>query len=189
MSLGETSDEELVLKAGRGDRAAFGVLVRRHHGRMLRLAWRFVGDSSRAEDIVQETFTRAWVKAPEWRSIAQGGAGQFTTWLTKIALNLAIDARRRVVPLRLEAADDIASSDPTADVRLEQSERQAAVARAIAGLPERQRAAIILTYHEGLSNAEAAQALETTVGALELLLVRARRNLRDSLQHFLRDET
>ena len=159
MSPGEPSDEELVLKAGRGDRTAFGVLVRRHHGRVLRLAWRMVGDRSRAEDIVQEAFTRAWVKAPEWRPVAQGGTGQFTTWLGRIALNLAIDARRRVVPIGLEAAEDVAGDDPPADLQLERSERQKAVARAVASLPDRQRAAIVLTYNEGLSNAEAAQTL------------------------------
>ena len=156
---------------------------------MLRLASRLVGDRSRAEDIVQEAFTRAWTKAPGWRSTTEGGTGQFTTWLTRIAMNLAIDSGRRVVPLGLEAAENIAAKEPAADRQIELSERQAAVIKAVTALPERQRTAIILTYYEGLSNAEAARILETTVGALELLLVRARRSLRESLQQILRDGT
>lgn len=189
MTPGEEPDEELFQRVGRGDKAAFGVLVRRHHGRMLRLAWRVDGDRARAEDIVQEAFTRAWTKAAGWRGTEEGGTGRFTTWLSRIVLNLAIDGRRRVTPLALEAAGDVASDAPLADAMVERGERDVAVARAVAALPERQRAAISLTYDQGLSNNEAAQALGTTVGALELLLVRARRSLRDRLQPLLRNGT
>jgi RNA polymerase sigma-70 factor (ECF subfamily) len=189
MSPGEASDEELYQRVGRGDRTAFAVLVRRHHGRMLRIAWRVSGDHGRAEDVVQEAFTRAWTEAARWRPAAEGGTGRFTSWLTRVVLNLAIDGVRRVTPLGLEAADDVPSDEPAADALTEGRERDAAIARAVAALPERQRAVIALTYDQGLSNGEAALALDTTVGAVELLLVRARRSLRDSLQTYLKEGT
>jgi RNA polymerase sigma-70 factor (ECF subfamily) len=195
MSPGEASDEELFQRVGGGDRVAFGLLVRRHHDRMVRFAWRLAGERARAEDIVQEAFTRAWVKAPGWRPPGEGGTGigagtgRFTTWLSRIVLNLAIDGRRRATPVALEDAGDIASDEPSADVATERRERDVAVRRAIADLPERQRAAILLTYDEGLSNNQAAEALGTSVGALELLLVRARRTLREALQTYVRDDT
>jgi RNA polymerase sigma-70 factor (ECF subfamily) len=189
MSLDELSDEELFQRVGRGNQAAFGLLVRRHHGRMMRIAWRIAGDQASAEDIVQEAFTRAWIKAPTWQVSSDGGAARFTTWLTRIVLNLAIDGKRRVQPLRLEAAGQVVAPGSPADTQLEHTQEQYMLKRAVAALPERQRAAIALTYDEGLSNGEAAVSLGTTVGALELLLVRARRSLRESLRPLLRDGT
>src|SRR5471032_745112 len=112
MSPDEPGDEELFQRVGRGDQAAFGLLVRRHHGRMMRVAWRIAGDQASAEDIVQEAFTRAWVKAPTWQATSDGGAARFTTWLTRILLNLAIDGKRRVQALGLEAAGQVAARGP-----------------------------------------------------------------------------
>ena len=98
---GET-DDELVARVAQGDLRAFGVLVERRSGLLMALAYRITGDRSSAEDIVQETFVRAWTKAPAWA--ADPGRAAYATWLGRVAVNLAIDHRRKVVPLPLAAA-------------------------------------------------------------------------------------
>src|SRR5271156_4217148 len=105
---GEDTDESLYARVARGDRAAFARLVGRHRGRLGAIVTRMTGQAATAEDIVQEAFVRAWVQAPVWRGQQDGGTARFGTWLTRIALNLAIDRARRVVPLPL---DDIAEPE------------------------------------------------------------------------------
>ena len=177
----DASDDELVGRAGRGDKAAFGQLVARHQRRLMAVTMRSVGSRAAAEDVVQEVFTRAWVKAPAWQARQEGGGASYGAWLSRIAVNLCIDGARRQRTTTLDDAPD--SPDPAADaeeVMLAQ-ERATRIRAAIARLPERQRQAISLSYDGELSNAEGAAAMETSVGAFELLLVRARRALRLSL--------
>ncbi len=178
----EATDDELVGQAGRGDKAAFGQLVARHQRRLMAVAMRSVGSRAAAEDVVQEVFTRAWVKAPSWQSRQDGGGGaSYAAWLSRVAVNLCIDGARRPRTTTLDEAPDAPDSAATADEILLAQERAARVRAAVAGLPERQRRAISLSYDAELSNAEGAAAMETSVGAFELLLVRARRALRLSL--------
>ena len=179
---GEDTDESLYSRVARGDRAAFARLVGRHRGRLGAVVTRMTGQAAAAEDIVQETFVRAWVQAPGWRGLQDGGTARFATWLTRIALNLAIDRARRVAPVALDAIAEPEAGEANGEALLLQRERAALLARAVASLPDRQRAAITLTYDDDLPNAEAAAVLGTTVGAFELLLVRARRTLRQALQ-------
>jgi len=159
-----------------GDAAAFRLLVERHSAMVHRLAWRMLGPAD-AEDIVQESFTRLWVNAKGWAP-AGGGLGG---WLRRVATNLCLDRLRRprtVSDARLAEHEDEA---PLADDRIDEVRRQAAVAAAVRALPDRQCAAIVLTYYEGLPNAEAAAILGLGVKAVESLLVRARRGLVRSL--------
>lgn len=172
------TDEELVQAAARGDQAAFARLVERHAGRLTALAMRIAGDRTTAEDVVQETFVRAWTRAPAWRP----GPAPYVAWLTRVATNLAIDHRRRIVPLRLDETIDPPDPAPDQASQLAADQRGAALAKAVADLPPRQRAAVALTYDLELSNAAAAEAMEISVGALELLLVRARKALRAHLR-------
>ena len=174
--MGET-DDALVLQVARGDRLAFARLVERHGARLKALATRIAGNRAVAEEIVQETFTRAWVTAPNWRHKGDG-ARAFSAWLTRVATNLAIDQLRR--PRNLPIEDGPEPVDPASDAveALIARERLSRLRAALARLPPRQRAAIALTYDQGLSNIEGAAALQTSVGAFELLLVRARRALR-----------
>jgi RNA polymerase sigma-70 factor (ECF subfamily) len=181
MTAPEEPDEQLVLRVARGDRVAFGRLVTRHRGRVTAMVMRIVGDSGAAEDVAQEAFLRAWVKAPGWVAIAHGGTAQFSTWLARVAVNLAIDRRRRPSDLPIESAPEPLDPTPGAEEAMLEREQDAVLTRAVAGLPERQRAAIGLTYDQGLSNAEAAAAMEISTGAFELLLVRARRALREQM--------
>jgi RNA polymerase sigma-70 factor (ECF subfamily) len=179
------SDEELVERVARGDRAAYGELVARHLDRTVTVARRIVQSPSEAEDIAQEAFLRLWQHAARFRP----GEARFTTWFYRITSNLCLDHRRRRTALPLEAAGD--PVDPAEDQQalLERTRTARAVAAAVKELPERQRAAIALTYDSGMSNAEAARVLDITVGAMETLLVRARRSLRAALAHHISQTT
>lgn len=170
------SDHELMAQAARGDERAFRTLVARHTGRALGIAQRILRNNARAEEIVQDAMLRVWVNAPRWRPQAA-----FRTWLYRVVVNLCLNDKRRAADLPLEHAGDPADPASGADAMLEARERDRELAAAIDALPARQRAAIVLTYQEGLGNAEAASVLDVSVSGLEALLVRARRTLRASL--------
>jgi len=170
------SDPELMARAGQGDRRAFDTLVRRHAARAIALARRILGNDALAEEVAQEALLRVWINAPRWRPQAA-----FRTWLYRIIVNLCLNAKRRPASLPLGVADDIADPMLQPDAQLEQCERDRRLAAAIGALPDRQRAAIVLTYQEGLGNAEAAAVLDTSVSSFEALLVRAKRTLRARL--------
>lgn len=179
----EESDDLLMRRAGAGDGAAFARLVERHAGRARAVALRIAGNAADADEALQEAFLRAWRKAPAWQANDQkNGTASFATWLTRVVVHLAIDRRRRPSALPLDAAGDPADERRSVDGRIADRETAAAVAAAIDQLPERQRAALLLCHFEGLSNADAAAVLEIGVGALESLLVRARRALRAMLE-------
>jgi RNA polymerase sigma-70 factor (ECF subfamily) len=173
----EASDEELMRRVAQGDEPAFRRLARRYAARATGLARRITGNPADAEEVVQEALLRVWTNAPRWRPLAS-----FRTWFYRVVLNLCFSRRRRAAFLPLAAAGDPA--DPAADpaAALEHGETDRRLAAAIAELPDRQRAAIALTYEEGLSNAETAAVLETSVSGVEALLVRAKRELREKLR-------
>ena len=171
------ADHDLMARAAQGDARAFRTLAQRHTGRALGLARRILGSEAAAEEVVQDALLRVWINAPRWRPEAA-----FRTWLYRIVVNLCLNAKRRAPDLPLEAAGDVADPAAAADAKLEAAERDRALAAAIDALPERQRAAIVLTYQEGLGNAEVAAVLDTSVSSVETLLVRAKRALRATLK-------
>jgi RNA polymerase sigma-70 factor (ECF subfamily) len=172
----DDSDEALMARVARGDERAFQVLARRHLPAMVGLARRILGNSAEAEDVAQEALLRVWTNAPRWRPLAL-----FRTWLTRVVVNLCLDRKRRTPWVALEAAGDIVDTSPDASEKAENEERERMVAAAIDKLPARQRGAIMLTYSEGMSNAEVAEILDTSVSAVETLLVRGKQNLRRAL--------
>lgn len=175
-----TTDEALVAQIAAGDQRAFAEVVRRHGGRLKALALRFTGGAAEADDVVQETFWSLWRNANRWRP----GGPPFAAYLTRMAINRAIDGERKRKTRRffgLETAEDAADPDPLADDRMAVSGALAAVQRDIQALPARQRAAILLAADGERSNAEIAEAMGLSVGAVEQLLVRARRTLRTRL--------
>jgi RNA polymerase sigma-70 factor (ECF subfamily) len=180
----DETDDALMARAGRGDKAAFAVLVRRHLARATAIAQRILGNKSDAEEVVQEALLRCWQKAPDWQPAGAEGTderAQFATWLYRVLTNLCLDRKRRPQPVELEAAGEMADSGEGGFERVQHSEQGKRVDAAMAKLPERQRAALALCYYEEMGNIEAAKALDISVGALESLLVRGRRALRDSL--------
>jgi RNA polymerase sigma-70 factor (ECF subfamily) len=175
---GEDSDEALVARAGRGDRAAASALVLRHTDRIFAASFRILRDRAAAEDATQETFLRLWRNASRWRP--QGA--KLETWLYKVAMNICFDIlrrKRREAPE--EAAQEQQDEAPRADQRIEAGQRSAAVQAALAELPDRQRVAITLCHYQELSNIDAAAAMGVSVEAIESLLARARRAMRAKL--------
>ena len=168
------SDDALVLRLAGGSGDAMRALSERHLASVFACAWRILGDRAEAEDIAQETFVRLLRKAPAW----QPDGPALRSWLLRVATNLCIDRRRasaRLVPMPEEAADLAAPEGVGVDDDLA---IRRAVHRALRGLPERQRVALVLVHFHGLSGREAAGALGTSEEALESLLARARRRLR-----------
>lgn len=172
----DDSDEALMARIARGDEPAFRELARRHLPAAIGLARRITGNAADAEDVAQDAMLRVWTHAPRWQPLAS-----FRSWLTRVVVNLCLDRKRRAAWIALDAAGEVADPAPDAAARLETAETDRLVAAAIATLPERQRAAIVLSYREGLSNADAAAMLDTSVSALETLLVRAKQALRKAL--------
>lgn len=170
---GEADERALMARVGAGDAAAFERLVEQHVPMLHALAWRMLGDSGEAEDVVQESLVKLWVNAKGWQP-SGGGLG---AWLRRIGTNACLDRLRRPRLLSDEGLPERADGGPLADAMIDAERRRTAVHAAILALPDRQRAAIVLTYHEGVSNAEAASLLGIGVKALESLLVRARHNL------------
>ena len=172
----DDTDEALMARVAKGDQGAFRLLARRHLPAMVGLARRILGNAAEAEDVAQEAMLRVWTHAPKWQPLAA-----FKTWLTRIVVNLCLDRKRKTPLLDLDSVGEVADSTPGAREQVESAEREQMLAAAIQQLPDRQRSAILLTYSEGLSNAEVAGILETSVSAVETLLVRGKQNLRRAL--------
>lgn len=187
------SDLELMLRVSRGDADSFGVLLNRHRGPLLSYFVRMVRDRALAEDLAQEVFLRVYQARERYQPEAR-----FTTWLYRIATNLALNALRdrRSEPLVLEAAMDpereLASplerapdGRPTAEERLAESDRQRLIREAIEALPEKQRAAVILHKYQEVDYRQIASILKVSESAVKSLLFRAYESLRVRLEPLL----
>jgi RNA polymerase sigma-70 factor (ECF subfamily) len=170
-------DAELLQAIAGGDRAAFDRLSRRHLDRAYGVALRMTGSRADAQDVVQDVFLRLWQRPDAWRP----GQAQFSTWLYRVVVNRCLDLKRRPRGTDLDSVEEPQDPDANAEDSLLDAERNRALDSAVNQLPERQKAAIVLTYTAGLRNAEAASAMEISVKAFEALLVRAKRELRDYL--------
>lgn len=173
------------MRIAAGDSRAFRDLVVEQTPRLLRLSLRLLGNASDAEEVVQEAFMKVWTKAELWDSTR----GQPEAWIYSICTNVCLDRLRRPKhTVAWEVGFDPPDPTPGTEARLEAEARDRLIADAIAALPDRQRAAIVLTYQEGHSNAQVAELLEMSVSALEAVLVRARRTLRARLSTWLEEE-
>jgi RNA polymerase sigma-70 factor, ECF subfamily len=171
-------DVACVQGVGRGDQRAFRALVDRYLASITRFALRTLGDRAEAEEVAQETFLRLWTAAKDFEPNAQP-----KTWLYRIARNQCIDRlrKRRSHGQEVELDERAAGEDrPSALLLRKQTAQQ--VEDALATLPERQREAITLVHYEGLSGAEACEILSVSAEALESLLARGRRALREQLR-------
>jgi len=178
-------DATLVARIAARDPAALREALARHAGSLNRVAYRMVGDAHEAEDIVQEAMLRLWDNAARLAArhpagTPAGGALRLSGWLARVATNLAIDRLRAARRVSGEEVPERADETPLADTRIEADQRDAAARALVMALPERQRAAIVLTYYEELPNAEAAAALDMNIKAFESLLHRARAALRQA---------
>lgn len=171
-------DAALVARIAAGDETAFRHFADRHVGRMLRLAQSILGSAAEADEVVQEALVRVWRHAARW----DGARGQPGTWVHTIVARLCVDRLRQRRHEPIEAASEVADAAPSVLEALSSRQEALALRAALASLPERQRVAISLFYHEELGGAEAAATLRITLRAYWSLLERARRALRERMQ-------
>lgn len=174
----DDSDESLMRLIRQGSHQAFAILVRRHTARFHAAAYRLCGRAGEAEDMVQDAFLKIWQKPDVWKD--DRGA-KFTTWFYRILVNGNIDRLRKSSRMSGDNSviDFVADSRDNPERAAAENEEQAMLENAIAALPERQKTALNLCFYEGLSNADAAEAMGVKTKALESLLMRAKAGLRD----------
>jgi RNA polymerase sigma-70 factor (ECF subfamily) len=167
-------DRALVDACLRGHKAAFDVIVNRHRRAIYQVCYRFAGNHEDASDLSQEAFVRAWRGLKNFK-----GEAALSTWLYRIAVNACLNRVGSKKPDTEPIHADNRTESPSAGLLRE--ERAVAVRRAIAALPDRQRAALILrTYHE-LSHQEIADILGSSVGAVKANFFHALANLKKIL--------
>ena len=174
---GSRGDEELIRGARMGSSSDFGAIVDRYGGRLLRFLIGRCGDRHTAEDLVQETFVRAWQSIDSF-----DGRWKLSTWLYTIASNLAIDHFRRKRPARLS---DRPLAAPPADpgARLAATDAAEGIWQTAGRLlPEAQHAALVLRYSEELEIAQIAEILGKSQANVRVLLHRARTTLATATQ-------
>lgn len=189
------SDHSLLEATRTGDEAAFTELVRRYRNPITNYIYRMTNDYDSAVDLAQETFLRVYRAADRYQTCYA-----FSTYIYRIATNLAISElrqrkRRRLVSLtgffqmREQTGEpcefDPADVRPLQDATLVEGERRTAIARAIATLPEKYRAPLILRDIEERSYEEIASILEMSEGTVKSRISRARSFLRDKLKNYL----
>ncbi|MDB5307621.1 MAG: sigW 7 [Gemmataceae bacterium] len=202
MSIGQSSsqmalrdpDIRLMLRVRDDDAAAFAELVERFQHRLVGIMHHIVGSADEAEDLAQEVFLRVYRIRKKYSPKAK-----FSTWLFTIANNLALNAlrnrkRRPVLPLEVgESAqfgprpgeNSVPDRGETPSHGLRHKELTDVIRRALDGLGERQRVAIVLNKFEDMNYAEIADVMGLTTKAVKSLLSRARMKLREALQGYI----
>jgi RNA polymerase sigma-70 factor (ECF subfamily) len=179
-------DIELVQEVRNGRRQAFTELMRRYQERVYWVARRIVGSHDDADDVVQETFVKAYLALGEFR-----GDSSFFTWLYRIAVNLSLNALRKRQVLNYLHESELLSrilpstDDPGKDI--ENSETESALARAVATLPEKQKAVFVMRYYDEMTYEEIGRVLKTSVGGLKANYFHALRKVREYMRNEIQD--
>ncbi len=174
----EISDPQLLHLIQDGDKSAFTKLVNRHANSFYRIAFRFLNSRDNAEDIVQEAFLKLWNNTGIWKPHYDA---KFTTWFSKIVINLCLDLKKKNKNILEIDENEIAGNDETPYETVSKRQNQEMLNMYLDELPDRQQTAINLCFYEGFSNKEAAEIMEINIKALESLLMRAKSNLRVKL--------
>jgi len=185
------SDVQLMLDVKAGDDSSFELLLRKYRGPLVNFLYRMVGDTGTAEDLAQEVFLRVYRARKQYAPSAK-----FTTWMFRIATNVALNSRRdgrhRQLEVSLDHSPEHAEKDdppamevpdrrPGIEQELIVRDRAALIRRAVEALPEKQRAAVLLHKYQEMDYDEIAAALECSESALKSLLFRAYETLRIEL--------
>jgi RNA polymerase sigma-70 factor (ECF subfamily) len=186
-------DLELMLRVRQGDAESFDALLDRHRKPLVGFFARMVRDQALAEDLAQEAFLRVYQARHRYQPEAK-----FTTWLYRIATNLALNALRDRKGIRVlwggdgdpadgeSKAEQVSDSRPTAEQEMMFSERERTIRQAVESLPENQRAAVILHKYQEVDYRQIAGILGVSESAVKSLLFRAYENLRVRLEPLLR---
>jgi RNA polymerase sigma-70 factor (ECF subfamily) len=178
--MGQT-EQKIIRKAVKGDRAAFRQLVLEHSHAMFRLAWRLSGDEGAAEDIVQEAFIKAWRKIGEFRM-----ESSFKSWLHRITVNTAMDYLRKHVRRKQFETPEPEWEGPEQAAELPDTGTQIDISTqtqtAMMELSEAERTALLLKHYEGHSINEVARIMEITTGACKQNIFRAVKKMRVALR-------
>ncbi len=191
--LDPASDAAMMLRLAAGDEACFSYLVGKYHRAMIHFLFRMVRNQAVAEELAQEVFLRVYRSRESYRAEAK-----FTTWLYRIATNLAVNYARDTRKERgaqtvyLDAADgetgampDVADDRPGVEQQLLRNERMEAIRAQVMALPERQRAAVLMHKYQGLDYRQIGEVLKLSESATKSLLFRAYQTLRDKLKGFV----
>ncbi len=176
LCVSHVSETDQIARAAAGDRQAQAALVNRHMPAAYALARRMLRNDAEAEDVTQEAFLRAWKALPGWEPRAK-----FSTWIYRVTLNLCRDRLRKHHETAMAEPPDLEDWALKPDEVLDQTQRLKRLQAALDGLPDRQRAVIHLCALEGRTNIEAAEIMDISIEAVESLLARARRKLRNTI--------
>jgi RNA polymerase sigma-70 factor, ECF subfamily len=189
----ESSDAAIMLRVAAGDESGFNYLVEKHYRAMIHFLFRMVRNQAVAEELAQEVFLRVYRSRESYRAEAK-----FTTWLYRIATNLAVNhARdtkheRAASTIYLDSPDeetgttpDVADDEPNVEQNLLRNERMAAIRQHVMALPERQRMAVLMHKYQGMDYKQIGEVLKLSESATKSLLFRAYQTLRDKLKEFV----
>ena len=192
-SLDPSSDAAVMLRAAAGDEAGFNYLAEKYHRPIFHFLFRMVHNQAIAEELAQEVFLRVYRSRQSYRAEAR-----FSTWLYRIATNLAVNHARDTKYERaarnvyLDAPDeqtgatpDVADDEPSVEQRLLREERMKAIRTHVMALPERQRMAVLMHKYQGLDYREIGEVLRLSESATKSLLFRAYQTLRGTLKEFV----
>jgi RNA polymerase sigma-70 factor (ECF subfamily) len=173
-----TDDEnhQLMMRINQRDKEAYRLLVNKYLSFCVRFGERMLGNRMDAEDVAQEVCLKIWKDPASWKQ-----QSRFSTWLYRVVANACIDHKRKVVPIVQVELESLHDHTAGVDEVLMMRQQSDYLLKLLQELPERQRAALILSYYEEVSNAQAAEALGIPIGALQQLLFRARQNLKQLL--------
>lgn len=182
-------DAELMLRVRDGDSTSFALLLERHRGPVIRFLYRMVQNQAFAEDLAQEVFLRVYRSRASYEPTAK-----FSTWLFRIATHLALnwmrDGRHEKAQESLETTigdetqvRQFSDGAPTIEQTLVRQARLAEVRAAIGGLPEKQRAAVLMHKYQDMEYSQISAILGCSESAVKSLLFRAYETLRSRLAH------
>ncbi len=175
-TMSPTAAEPDVRLAASGDRHAFERLYRDNLNRVYAVCVRMCGDRTRAEELAQDAFVRAWERLPQFR-----GESAFSTWLHRLTVNVVLEAQRSERRNRARTESDEVLDEAPPIMRREHHAEKMDLAVAIAALPPGARAVFALHDVEGYKHEEIAEMLDITAGGSKAQLHRARRLLREAL--------
>ena len=184
------TDAEIMLRVKAGDDAAFDHLVEKFRRPLVGFLYRMARSHAVAEELEHEVFLRVYRSRQSYKASAK-----FTTWMYRIATNLAVnyarDTRHQRGEVSLDepteggAAFEVSDGEPSAEEELLRRERRRAIRSHVEALPERQRLAVVMHKYQGLDYRQIAQVLKLSESATKSLLFRAYETLRESLKEFL----